>query len=154
MNARGGNSTSGSVIFGVVSVVRPEHMWMPRALLVVCVVALIIVSCLVGLYVAGILRRRGMFSQRDPNGPGGNSGYPSGYEFGWQQAPRCTTSGTPVAYSCAAATPTWQYPAPNAYGAQQGYSGQPWAAQQHSYPPPYYPPGTAAPKNVAPLYPV
>ncbi|KAL3216495.1 hypothetical protein MRX96_033044 [Rhipicephalus microplus] len=131
MNAQAGNITSGSVIFGVVSVVRPEHMWMPRALLVVCVVALIIVSCL-----------------------GGNSGYPSGYEFGWQQAPRCTTSGTPVAYSCAAATPTWQYPAPNAYGAQQGYSGQPWAAQQHSYPPPYYPPGTAAPKNVAPLYPV
>ncbi|KAL1479230.1 hypothetical protein MTO96_052024 [Rhipicephalus appendiculatus] len=41
-------------------------MWMPRALVVVCVVALIIVSCLVGLYVAGILRRRGMFSQRGP----------------------------------------------------------------------------------------
>lgn len=152
MNEQAGNGTTGRFIFGVVSVARSEYMWMPRALVVVCVVALIIVSCLVGLYVAGILRRRGMFSQRDRNGMGGNIGQPVGYELGWQQAPRCPME-TPVTYSCAATAPTWQYPAPNAYGAQQGYSGQPWAAQQHSYPPPYYPPGTV-PKNVAPLYPV
>ncbi|KAH6941325.1 hypothetical protein HPB50_016300 [Hyalomma asiaticum] len=135
------------VVFGVVSVVTSEYMWMPRALVVVCVIALIIVSCLVGLYVAGILRRRGMLPRGDRNVLGLGTGCPGGYEPGCQQV----AIGTPVAYYSAA--PTWQYPAPNTYGAQQGYSGQPWAAQQHGYPAYPYTQGTV-PKQVGPLYPV
>lgn len=136
-------------------VVGAASMSMPRALVVVCVVALIIVSCLVGLYLAGILRRRGIFPRRDGNVLDASTGYPVVSEHGWPQAAQYAT-GTPVVYSSSAAVPlatTWQYPAPNAYGAQQGYSGQPWAPQHHGYPTPQYAPGTV-PKNVAPLYPV
>ncbi|XP_070381625.1 uncharacterized protein [Dermacentor albipictus] len=130
-------------------------MGLSRALLVVCVVALIIVSCLVGLYVAGILRRRGIWPRRNGNVPGANTGYPGVSEPGWPQAAQYAT-GTPVVYSSCAAVPlatTRQYPAPNAYGAPQGYSGQPWTPQHQGYPTPQYAPGTVS-KNVAPLYPV
>ncbi|KAK8763426.1 hypothetical protein V5799_033967 [Amblyomma americanum] len=128
-------------------------MSVKRVLLVVGVVALIIVSCLVGLYIAALLRRQGIFPRRNRNIQGADPSCPVYPEQCWPQAAQYPTPA-PIAYGAPAAMPltsSWQYPAPSPYAAQQGpassYPGQPWTPQYSAYP-------GQAPKNTGPLFPI